>query len=189
MLGLALLLSASVAGAPPFHGRLVEQGDSLGGLIGFAVQADVHVDGPGRPSVSGLAEAVEAQMATALRARGIPVVDGPARPGPATATLGYLMIDIHVAEAGGGTAIAWTLHGSQVALLGTGNLALATTWEAGDLLVGAPGATAALVRDSLQPALDEFCRAVLSKRPVDPGPAVPDPKPSPAPPADQPVDL
>lgn len=173
MKGLTLWVAALVAGAPPFHGRLVEQHESLGGLSAFTVRADVHVDGPGHPQVEGLGEAVEAQMASALRRRGIAIVAAAGRPGPSTATIGHLMIDIHVSEAGGGTALAWTLHGSQVVLLGTGDLAVASTWEVGDLLFGSSDATATRMRDSLEPALDDFCKAVLSSRPPEPKPSPP----------------
>ncbi|HEX8910055.1 MAG TPA: hypothetical protein VF805_12705, partial [Anaeromyxobacteraceae bacterium] len=73
------------------------------------------------------------------------------------------------------TALTWSLHASQIVHLRTGAWAFASTWEVGDLLYAPAAAMADRLRDSLQPALDEFCELYLASRaaPPEPPPAAP----------------
>jgi hypothetical protein len=184
MIGAALLASwVLTAGLPIPPQAWVKPGESFRGLTGFRVRVDVHSEGQ---VAAALGQRVQQQIQHVLIARGIQVVEAPSGPAPTLDGTGALILDVHARDAAGATALAWSLHASQIVHLRTGAWAFASTWEVGDLLYAPAAVMAARLRDSLQPALDEFCELYLASRAVPPEP--PPPAPPPAPPEATPGD-
>lgn len=164
MLGLALLASlAWTSGSAGTSGSWVEPQGSLGHLAAFHVRVDLHGSDPDRAALS--AEAVKEQMVTTLRSRGVEVVESVPDAPAALHGTGVLVLDVHVLAGEGGTAVAWSLHGSQIARVLSGGWVFASTWEVGDLVHAPAGTAPERLRRSLQPALDEFCQVYLASRP------------------------
>jgi hypothetical protein len=169
------LLAASVLAAglpiPPEAWTPPER--SFGALMGFRVRVDVHA--PGR-FAARLGERVQQQIERSLRHEGIQVVSAPTGPTPTIDRTGVLILDLHVVDVvdvADGVALAWALHASQFVHLPTGTWAFASTWEVGDLVRAPRESATARLRDGIQAALDDFCRAYLTARPHD----APEPEP------------
>ena len=77
---------------------------------------------------------------------------------------GEIIIEVHLLDADTGTAVAWNLHATQPVRLGDGQWTFGSTWEVGDLIYPPTFATAIALRDSLQPAVNEFCDVYLAAR-------------------------
>jgi hypothetical protein len=174
MSGVALLLSVALLDAgPPASIAWAERGETFADLQAFHVRVDVHParDGAARTSRDALRQQIEAVLGEA----GIPVVAtlDESRSGPHG--LGFLVLDVHELTVDQGTAVAWTLHASQIVRLMNGAATFASTWEVGDLVQGPVDRVPTLVRDSLGPGLSEFTTAYRASRPRprDPAPAVP----------------
>ncbi len=171
MIGAALLASwVLTAGLPIPPQAWVKPGESFRGLTGFRVRVDVHSE-----VAAALGPRVQQQIQHVLIAKGIQVVEAPSGPSPTLDDTGALILDVHARDAAGATALTWSLHASQIVHLRTGAWAFASTWEVGDLLYAPAAAMADRLRDSLQPALDEFCELYLASRaaPPEPRPAAP----------------
>ena len=176
MLGLALLASwVLTAGLPIPPQAWAEPEQSFRALTGFRVRVDVHADGQ---FAARLGQSAQQQIERSLGLKGIQVVEeAPNAPAPTVDGIGMLILDVHVLDAANGTALAWSLHASQLVHLRTGKWAFASTWEVGDLLFTPTDATVTQLRASLQPALEEFCQLYLGSRPA-PQPPAPDAAPS-----------
>lgn len=173
MLGLALLASILLAGPPPaLPGPWAGPEESLGHLAGFRVRVDLHGKSADRDVLPG--DAIQRVMVSTLRSSGIAVVE-PAPGAPVSVHGGALILDVHVLATDRGTALAWTLQASQNAQVLSGAWTFAATWAVGDLLFVPSGDAVDGLRRSLQPALDDFCKAYLSSRP--PAPSAGDPPP------------
>jgi len=169
MLGLALLASwVLTAGLPIPPQAWAEPQQSLRALTGFRVRVDVHAEGQ---FAARLGQRAQQQIERTLGLKGIQVVGTPSASAPTLDGIGVLILDVHVLDATDGTALAWSLHASQLVHLPTGAWAFASTWEVGDLLYTRTDATVTRLRDSLQPALDEFCQMYLASRPAPPSAA------------------
>lgn len=174
MLGLALLASwLLTAGLPIPPQAWVEPEQSFRALSAFRVRVDVHGGGQ---FAAMLGQRAQLQIERSLGLRGIQVVEAPIGQAPTLDGIGMLVLDVHVLDAPNGTALAWSLHASQLVHLPTGKWAFASTWEVGDLLYTPTDATVTQLRASLQPALDEFCQLYLGSRPAPPS-AVPEAEP------------
>ena len=165
MFALALVASCVLtAGLPIPPEALVAPEQSFRAVTGFRVRVDVHAQGR---FAAKLGEHLQQQIERTLIHEGIQVVAEESSR-PMLDGLGFLVLDLHVLEAEDGAAVAWSLHGSQFVHLPTGVWAFASTWEVGDLLHTPREATTARLRDSVQPAVDEFCRAYLASRAAPP---------------------
>jgi hypothetical protein len=177
MFALALVASCVLtAGLPIPPQALVPPEQSFRAVTGFRVRVDVHAQGR---FAARLGEGLQQQIERTLRHEGIQVVPAESAR-PVLDGLGLLVLDLHVLEAEDGAAVAWSLHGSQFVHLPTGAFVFASTWEVGDLLHAPREAAMARLRDSVQPAVDEFCRAYLASRAAPPA-EPPEPSPSGAP--------
>lgn len=183
----ALLAAAALAAGlsiPPEAWAEPEQ--SLATVRGFRVRVDVHGGGD---LASILGQRLRQQIVRALQIKNVPVAEAPEDAPPALDGVGVIVLDVHLSDAGEETAVAWSLHASQVVHLRDGAFAFASTWEVGDLLRAPTAATAVALRASLQPALEELCELYRDAHPRVPPPARPRPPAQPPQPAPAPDGL
>jgi hypothetical protein len=175
MIALALLATTVFAAAVPIPPEAwAEPQQSLRTISGFRIRVDVHAKGQ---FAAMLGERVHQQIDRSLRLKNIQVVDAPEGARPTLDGTGVLVVDVHVLDASDGTAVAWSLHASQVVHLRTGAFAFASTWEVGDLFYAPTAATVGVLRGSLQPAIEELCALYLASR-ASPPPPPTEPAPS-----------
>lgn len=166
---LALILASTLVAAAPIPPQAwVEPQQSFRTVSGFRVRVDVHADGQ---LAARLGEPAHQQIERALQLKRIRVVDAPGGAGPELDGTGVIVLDLHVLEVAEETALAWSLHSSQIVHLRDGGFAFASTWEVGDLLHAPTAMTATALRASLQPALEELCALYLAAH------AAPSPEP------------
>ncbi|HTP51063.1 MAG TPA: hypothetical protein VMK42_10220 [Anaeromyxobacteraceae bacterium] len=169
---LALAGALACATAPsarrelPLAGDWVPQGASFGGLVAFRIRVDVHVRS--KQFGQALRDRVEKQIERTLTQKGIAVAPPSNEPPPRLDQTGDIIVDVHVRDTEGGTAVAWDLHASQPVRLANGPWTFGSTWEVGDLIYPPTSATVVALRDSLQPALEEFCKLYLAARDAAP---------------------
>ena len=154
----AIVLGFAVHAAIPHSApqQLVEANESFAHVAAFRIRADLHSksDVPGT-----IEELVERQIEGALRSRGVPVTHAPRSTPRDHDQVADIIVDVHIVEFEGQTAVSWSFHVSQFVTLATGTQAFAATWIAGDLFITPAGALAPRLNMSLQSALDEFCAA------------------------------
>jgi hypothetical protein len=158
----ALALVTLAAGHPIPQESWVEQDQSFGEVDAFRVRADLHT--ADKAAAATLKADIEKQVEAALRGCGIKVTDAPRPATPHVDGIAELILDVHLVKAQESTAVAWSLHVSQMVRLATGPWAFAATWIVGDLIQGPTSTVGQRLHDNLQPALDEFCAAHSAAR-------------------------
>lgn len=165
---LVAVLAGCAAGGPstrpePRHpGEWVRQESSFGWLGAFRIRADVHTRS--RQLQATLAENIRSQVERTLKRNHIEIAEASSAPPPRLDGTGDIVVDVHLVDTEKGTAVSWNLHASQPVRLGNGSWTFGSTWEVGDLLYPPTYATVVALRDSLQPALEEFCKRWLEAR-------------------------
>lgn len=170
---LAVTLAGCAAGGassrpePRHPGEWVRQENSFGWLAGFRIRVDVHTRS--ERLAANLSDSIRLQIERTLKRNHIELAEPSDAPPPRLDGTGDIIVDVHLVDTEKGTAVSWSLHASQPVRLGNGAWTFGSTWEVGDLLFPPTFATVVALRDSLQPALEEFCKRWLEARPAPDG--------------------